>query len=128
MEVIKSRRRAGVDKSERWRQRLSEWKRSGLRPASYCRRHGLSEATFYWWKRRLCGVAPRKPAQAQAPQEAVGRRSTFIPVRLKESAGGAAAGARWACEVVVPSGVRLRLREHPGLGRLRKLAAALLGA
>jgi Transposase len=38
---------------ERWRQRIGEHLASGQSVAAFCRDHGLSENSFYVWKRRL---------------------------------------------------------------------------
>jgi len=36
-----------------WQKHISQWSKSGLTQAEYCRRNNLSAATFYWWKGEL---------------------------------------------------------------------------
>jgi hypothetical protein len=55
-----------------WEKHLYAWQASGLSQAGYCRKHGLSEKSFVYWKKRLgpASVAvslvevPRAPAAA----------------------------------------------------------------
>lgn len=58
---------------DQWRQRV-EWQReSGLSIAAFCRREGVSPASFHTWKRKLRTSAParwsRKAAAMQRSQE-----------------------------------------------------------
>jgi len=36
-----------------WQKHISQWSKSGVTQAEYCRRNNLSAATFYWWKGEL---------------------------------------------------------------------------
>ena len=36
-----------------WQKHLSQWSKSGLTQAEYCRRNRLSAAAFHWWKGQL---------------------------------------------------------------------------
>jgi hypothetical protein len=79
--MSKSKRNTG--KQAFWRRAIGGHRRSGLGVRAYCRREGLSEASFYWWRRRLVervaavmGAAPAafvevtsatRPAPAVAP-------------------------------------------------------------
>jgi putative transposase len=35
---------------------------AGLRTAEVCRKHGISEATFYAWKAKFGGLGGRRPS------------------------------------------------------------------
>ena len=112
-----------------WKRRIAQWQRSCLAQAAFCQQHGLSVSTFQYWRRRLRDTAV--PAKC---------RAAFIPVHVK--AGGAAGGpglpsgldsssgntTPWACEIVGPQGVQVRLRDRPSLARLGELMAWLAGA
>lgn len=50
---------------EEWRKRIEGQQQSGLRVAEFCRREGVSPATFYLWRRKL--QAPRPPQAKKAP-------------------------------------------------------------
>jgi hypothetical protein len=61
-----------------WRQRLKEWQRSGQTGRDFCQRHGLSEPSFYCWRREIA-KRDREPAAAE-------RQAAFVPVRVVASA------------------------------------------
>ena len=48
-------RHRGVGKEAEWRGRLEEQRRGGESIQRFCRRRGLSAASFHYWKRRLGG-------------------------------------------------------------------------
>jgi hypothetical protein len=39
-----------------WEDHLRAWRESGLTQAGYCRKHGLSDKSFLYWKKRLAGA------------------------------------------------------------------------
>ena len=57
-----------------WRRLIGGQAGSGFSIRTWCRKHSVQEASFYWWRRRLAegAAAPPEPA--------------FVPVRLAESA------------------------------------------
>ena len=46
---------------EDWQQLISEHKQSGLTVKAFCQKHGVSEALFYSWRKRV--VAEDQPAR-----------------------------------------------------------------
>jgi hypothetical protein len=42
-----------VRKEQQWRRRIQHWRRSGLSVRVFCARHGLTQASFYLWRREL---------------------------------------------------------------------------
>jgi hypothetical protein len=40
-------------KEQQWRRRIQQWRRSGLSVLAFCARHGLTQASFYLWRREL---------------------------------------------------------------------------
>ncbi len=42
-----------TERGRYWQRWLSQWERSGLTQAEFCRRHRLKLANFAWWKRKL---------------------------------------------------------------------------
>ncbi len=44
---------------EFWRKHLEAWGQSGLTQVAYCERHGLSEKSFYRWRRKEAGGLAR---------------------------------------------------------------------
>jgi hypothetical protein len=57
-------------KEQRWRRLLGLWRRSGLTGRDFCAEHGLSEPSFYAWRREI----------ARRDQEAVSRSRAKRPL------------------------------------------------
>ena len=74
-----------VSKRTRWAKRLQAWEHSGQTRVAFCRAHGMSPATFDYWRRLL-----REPSRA------------LVPVIVS----GAVAAP---IEIALPNGIRLRL-------------------
>ena len=47
-----------VSKSDQWRDRLAEQARSGLSVKQFCQQQGLTEYSFYAWRKRLRNGGP----------------------------------------------------------------------
>jgi hypothetical protein len=72
-----------------WREIVSRWRKSGQKPASYCRREQLQLASFLRWQRKLNG-----------PCETDG----FVPVTTSSEPVATA----WRLEITLPNGCELR--------------------
>ena len=59
----------------RWRERLDRWKRSGLTITAFCQREGVSQPSFYSWRKRLAVIGRPKPASEGRPKTGQGGRS-----------------------------------------------------
>jgi hypothetical protein len=90
---------------------LSRFFSSGSSAAEFCRREGVSEPSFYYWKRRL--AADVAPSLAHS----------FTPVRIVEEKRNPDC---FDVEVVLPSGVRFFVPDSTSAARVRQLALALL--
>ena len=51
-----------LGRESHWRQVLARWRRSGLSVRAFCRAEGISEPSFYLWRRRLDQADHQKPA------------------------------------------------------------------
>ena len=109
-------REPDLAKRAAWKTRLREFDRGNFTVAQFCRRAGVSSATFYQWRRKL------KPAvAAEASIASRGRASeklSFLPVEITLSA---------SVEVWLPGGARLTIpgRDHEAI---RTVLTTLLGA
>ena len=79
-----------------WRERMARWQASGLTVREFCRRHGLLETSFYYWKRELrkrdaAAPATLKSCSVKKP------RPTFLPLTVLPA-------ATLSVEVRCPSG------------------------
>jgi transposase-like protein len=115
-------RQRNAAKWELWGRRLREFDRGHATVSEFCRRLGVSVATFYQWQRKLSSAAngaartstavtmpAAKPGQATGPIH-------FLPVEITAAS---------QVEVSLPGGARLSIpsREHDAL---RTVVAALL--
>ena len=98
-----------VSKADVWRERLAEQAHSGLSVKRFCNEHGLTQYSFYAWRKRLRQNGPvgfalvdRGPAQQQCAAEA-------------------------SLELVFPTGERLHIGGGMDAGTLRTVVAALRG-
>ena len=60
----------------KWRERLARWQRLQCSISEFCRREGISQPSFFQWRRRL---AAEKPDGRNA---ATPRGAAFIPVQV----------------------------------------------
>lgn len=91
--------RRGPDavKLELWRRRLREFERGTETVAAFCRRVGVSAATFYGWRRKVA----QSPVSGQASRGTQGMSPlNFLPVQVTGQRGS-------VIEVVLAGGVRL---------------------
>ena len=92
------------DRERYWREAVSGWKKSGQTIAAFCTARGLSQASFYAWRRKFArhdGVAPT---------------ATFVPITIVPDA---------VIEVVLPTGVVLRVPAAADAAAVARLVAAL---
>lgn len=93
-----------ADKAGAWRERVTQWRASGVSAAAFCREHALSYAQFMYWQRRL------GPA-----------RHGLVPVQV---AAAVPTLPGVAVELGLPGGVCLRVTGI-GLADVATLARAL---
>ena len=100
-----------------WRAAVRQWRGSGLSVRAYCEKYGLSEPSFYAWRRRLTDAAAATPPFVRV------KVVPDVEVLPTMAAGGAAS----ALELVL--GDHRRLRIAPGFDEptLRRLLALLEG-
>ena len=58
---------------EEWRTRIEGQRQSGLTVAKFCHREGVSQATFYLWRRKLQARRPPRAKKAPARQTEIAR-------------------------------------------------------
>ena len=124
-----ARRRGTGDRSKEafWRGVVARQAGSGLSIREWCRRQGVNEPAFYWWRRRMNG----QPSGATMPLQGTPAGSSltnvepsataaeFLPIRLASSA---------MIEIVLPDGVRLQVTPGVTADQLRQVLCALRAA
>src|ERR1044071_740567 len=93
-------------KNNQWRERIAEQERSGLSVKQFCRERGLTECSFYAWRKRL---RKREPVRFALVERAA----------LQESATEA------LLELVLANGARLGIGTGVDSSTLRTVLEAL---
>jgi transposase-like protein len=87
-------------REQQWRERVADWQTSGLSVRAFCRRRGLAEPTFHYWKRELQArdeAAGSAQGTASKRPPATSSRPAFVPVMVLP-------GTTFSVEVRCPSG------------------------
>ena len=95
-------------KEKYWRGLLRQWRRSGLTPREFCDQQGISQPSFYAWRRE---IALRDHQATTIPQPAT---PTFVKLALDPAALS-------AIEIVLGDGRLLRVRPGFDTALLRQL-------
>jgi len=68
-------------KEQHWRRHVAAWRRSGQTVRAYCQAAGLSEPSFYGW-RRVLAERQRRAGPGQENLDCQPSAPVFVPVRL----------------------------------------------
>ena len=121
------RRKRDRGKEQFWRRMLQVWRRSGLGVRVFCAQHGITEASFYAW-RRIVAERDQESARVRAKPEprpksvsdaTASDAPVFVPLRVIE------ASAQRALEVVLERGRVVRVLRGFDAATLRQLLAVL---
>lgn len=102
--------------AQEWSPVVADWRASGLSAAKFCRRQGLSQWTFRYWRKKAEAAGTGRLRRPTLPPSAAG--VSFVEARLVES-------GPTPIEVRLAGGRSLRVRGDFDEGVLRKLVAAL---
>jgi len=129
--------RRDPQKERYWRGVIGRQRGSGLSVRAYCRREGVRENCFYWWR----GEIARRSAEAKKARRALGgdRRNKQATVVGESPSSGAAflplkVAAEYSADADAPIEIYLacgrRIGVHPGFDRqmLEEVLAALEGS
>jgi transposase-like protein len=106
-------RERGGDKERYWRRLVRQWRQSGLSVRTFCEERGVSEPSFYAWRRTL----GERDATATA----------FVPVRVTPETAADPVPDRRAgdLEVVLGNGRLLRIGPDFDAATLKRVLAVL---
>ena len=115
------------DKERFWREMVRRWQRSGVTIRDFCGAHGLSEPSFYGWRRELAKRDEQaRERSARTNARSAGRQTNglpaFVPVRVTPAEPVS------ALEVVVGAGHVVRVAPGFDAATLRDLLAVLAEA
>ena len=105
-------RRRDVEKERFWRQVVKGHAGSGLSVRQYCADRGVSEPSFFAWRRELTerDAAANRPARSvprRAIAPAISQRPALRFAQLQIAPSELASGA--LIEIVLPTGIRIRI-------------------
>lgn len=85
-----------------WRSRLARFRKSGLTVAEFCQREGVSDPSFYKWRKRLEEDPQRSKGGRRSCNGSAKRGGTsrFVPVSVSTAA---------VAEIEFPNGIRIRV-------------------
>ena len=117
------RNRRSVEKERFWRGIMERQRASGLGMRPFCRREGIAESSFHYWKRTLRERDAERTSKASSPidtqNDTTVSREAFVPVRLVEER---AAGP---IEILVPGGYVVRVADPCDAESLRCVLGVL---
>lgn len=70
-------------RAQSWAIVIQECSASGLSNREFCRRRGISEKSFYYWLRKLCGQMAEAAAPKLVPLEPTMERSDMFQIRYR---------------------------------------------
>ena len=113
-------------KERYWRRLLRQWKRSGQTGRDFCATHGLSEPSFYAWRREIA-LRDQEPRSATSPatlrpptrSSAHAALPTFVKVTV------AAEDAPVPLELVLAHGRRVHIHRGFDAALLRQVLRVL---
>jgi transposase-like protein len=81
-----------AEKSEFWKLVVAEWQESEISVREFCKNNGLSEPSFYYWRRELKKRENEADGGAlqrvsKKPSKDIGQTPVFIPISLKPETG-----------------------------------------
>ena len=83
-----------------WFRRLARFRGSDLTVVEFCRREGVSQPSFYQWRKRLEAEEVSRERQGRKRMASAGDLSPFVPVNVTSPV---------MAEVEFPNGVRVRI-------------------
>ena len=99
----------------RWRELVSRQAGSGISVRQFCAAEGISEPSFYSWRKRLSERAT--DGAEEAKRRRAGVESPFVPVRLLET--------KPSLEILHPLGYRIQVTGDVDPVSLRRVIEAL---
>ena len=101
--------KAPIPKTDEWADRIAAQQRSGVSVKQFCKEQGLTEGSFYAWRKRLQKTEPvrfalvdRRVARQEPATEAALELVMATGERLRIGAGVDAATLRTVLEVLRP--------------------------
>lgn len=110
--------RKSAEKALRWREILTRQVNSGLSIRQFCATEGISEQSFYGWRKKL-GEPKQSDSRALAAgcRQGSGSGPLFVPLQLLDNSA--------ALEIIHPLGYRIQMNGEVDPIALRHVIEAL---
>jgi transposase-like protein len=114
-------RKKNTEKELHWRKMVDRQVGSGLSIRRYCAKEGISQPSFYAWRKRLRERKHdgRQSGDSRRDTDGHGGDHDFIPLKLRDSAS--------ALEVIHPLGYQVRVTGEVNRTALRQVLEVLDG-
>ncbi len=112
-------RKKSVEKERHWREILQRQSGSGLSVRRFCAGEGISEPSFYAWRKRLRERSDGNRRLGRCGAEASDNSESFVPLKLLDAAA--------PLEIVHPLGYRVHLSGDVNPVALREVLEAFDG-
>lgn len=111
--------KTSVERASRWREILRRQAGSGLSIRAFCTREGISEPSFFAWRRRLREADGEGAGRdgGSSGHEVVDGAGLFVPLQVVDSAP--------ALEILHPLGYRVRVHGVVDRDALREIIEVL---
>ncbi len=113
-------RRRDPEKEQFWRRMVAQQRQSAGTIRAFCEREGLSQPSFYQWRRELSRRDRASMTRRGAAVPGATRRgaATFVPIQVVPEVA--------LIEIALPGGVVVRVRAGADAATLRQVLAALV--
>jgi transposase-like protein len=108
-----------------WRRLFQLRRRSGSTIRAFCAEHGVSEASFFAWRRTIAERDRQPPTRPNDQRDAPHRQPAFVPLRIVPPPAIAPTSRPAAFEVVLPGDRVVRVPAGFDPASLRQLLAIL---
>lgn len=112
-------------RAQEMRRVLARWVRSGLTQRAFAKREGIAASTMAWWGHVFRQAGKRTKRASQRPRRRGRGRSVTPPAFVEVKMGSAAPTPAAPLEVVVRTGVVIRVPAAFDAPSLRAVVAAL---
>ena len=122
---MSTRNQRSGSKEGYWRTRVRQWRRSGLSVRDFCAEHGLSEPSFYAWRRTLAARDAEAVRLVPVRIVAEGGASPQSADPSRGAAGRETVSAQEGLELVLGGGRVLRIGPGFDAATLRRVLPLL---
>ena len=108
-------------KHGRWAREIARWRRGGESVRAFCRRRGLKEPSFYYWRRRIEADPVMDNAGSSGGGAPDVHGPAFAELRVTDQPGASAP----VVELTLPTGEQLRIGDEVSGEHLQRVISVV---